>query len=365
MPSIFLRDGTSYLAMSETAYAAEDVLQQLIEHHPEILAGDDATHGRLVLVRREAGVTDREAAAARWSLDHLYLDARGVPTLVEVKRSSDTRSRREVVAQMLDYAANAKTSFSAAGMIEWLEETARQRGSTGADVLREAFGVEDIGDYWQTVATNLEAERFRLVFVSDSIGSELRRIIEFLNSQMSQTEVLAIEIKQYTDPAGAHQTIVPRVIGDTSEARAAKGPSRRSSRLDREILLGRLRERSPATADAAGCILDWAHGKPGLDVRYARNSVAVGSGGRGLLRLGETGEVELSLETLIQHGEPWDEEHIEELVRELGGLGVHLSPHLRKYPRAPLQPLADATRRHEFLAVMERVLDSLTEPPPY
>jgi hypothetical protein len=29
-----------------------------------------------------------------------------VPTLVEVKRSDDTRIRREVVGQMLDYAAN-------------------------------------------------------------------------------------------------------------------------------------------------------------------------------------------------------------------------------------------------------------------
>ncbi len=360
MPSIFLRDGTSYLAMSETAYAAEDVLQQLIEHHPEILAGDDATHGRLVLVRREAGVTDREAAAARWSLDHLYLDARGVPTLVEVKRSSDTRSRREVVAQMLDYAANAKTSFSAAGMIEWLEETARQRGSTGADVLREAFGVEDIGDYWQTVATNLEAERFRLVFVSDSIGSELRRIIEFLNSQMSRTEVLALEIKQYTDADGAHQTIVPRVIGDTTEARAVKDATARPSRLDRETLLGALQGRSPVAAQAAGFILDWAHGKPGLDVRYARNSVAVGTDGRWLLRLWDTAELELGLQTLTQHGEPWDEEHMEELVRELDDLGVHLTPHTRKFPRAPLGPLADATRRREFLAVMERVLDSLS-----
>ena len=30
-----------------------------------------------------------------------------MPTLVEVKRSSDTRIRREVVGQMLHYAANA------------------------------------------------------------------------------------------------------------------------------------------------------------------------------------------------------------------------------------------------------------------
>jgi hypothetical protein len=99
---VYLRHGGTYIAMRETPYGAEDVLQQLIEEHPEMLGGEDAPHGPLVLVRREAGVSDEADAGARWSLDHLYVDADGIPTLVEVKRSSDTRSRREVVAQMLD-----------------------------------------------------------------------------------------------------------------------------------------------------------------------------------------------------------------------------------------------------------------------
>ncbi len=49
------------------------------------------------------------AADNSWALgiDHLYVDAAGVPVLVEVKRSTDTRLSREVVAQMLDYAASA------------------------------------------------------------------------------------------------------------------------------------------------------------------------------------------------------------------------------------------------------------------
>jgi len=35
------------------------------------------------------------------------LDQDAIPTIVEVKRSTDTRIRREVVGQMLGYAANA------------------------------------------------------------------------------------------------------------------------------------------------------------------------------------------------------------------------------------------------------------------
>src|SRR5688572_14204428 len=111
MAGIFLRQGDSFVALREQTYEAETVLQELIAGHPEMLAGDDAEHGTLLLIRREAGVTDAEDGGPRWSLDHLYLDAAGVPTLVEVKRSSDTRGRREVVAQMVDYGANAATSW--------------------------------------------------------------------------------------------------------------------------------------------------------------------------------------------------------------------------------------------------------------
>jgi hypothetical protein len=65
-----------------------------------------------LLVRREAGVPEAEGAADRWFLDHVFLDGEGVPTLVEVKRSTDTRIRREVVGQMLDYAANILAHWS-------------------------------------------------------------------------------------------------------------------------------------------------------------------------------------------------------------------------------------------------------------
>ena len=61
--------------------------------------------------------------------------------------------------------------------------------------------------------------RLRLVFVGDEIPSELRRIVEFLNEQMATTQVLAIEIKQYVDTDGKHQTLVPRLLGQTEAAR--------------------------------------------------------------------------------------------------------------------------------------------------
>src|SRR4051812_946322 len=205
--------------MTETAFDAEDLLQALIAQHPEMLADENAGQGPLLLVRREAAVADHQDAGGRWSLDHLYVDGEGVPTLVEVKRSSDTRGRREVVAQMLDYAANAATSWSTEQLRVWLEENAQRRGTNADEALREAFDTDDPDAYWARVRTNLSAERLRLIFVSDAIGPELRRIIEFLNGQMTDTTVLAIEVKQYVDEAGTQQTIVPRVVGQTQQAR--------------------------------------------------------------------------------------------------------------------------------------------------
>lgn len=260
MSGIYLRDGEMYVSMSETPFDAERVLQALIAQHPEVLADEPGGRGPLLLVRREAAVMDQEDAAGRWSLDHLYVDSEGVPTLVEVKRSSDTRGRREVVAQMLDYAANAKVSFSAERMAAWIEEAAQERDTTAAELLADTLGVEDPDAFWATVATNLDAERFRLIFVSDVIPPELRRIIVFLNGQMANTEVLAIEVKQYVDDKKDHQTIVPRVIGNTEAARQTKGagsPRPRRKWTEGELLNAIREKNEPEIADRMIDLYEW------------------------------------------------------------------------------------------------------------
>jgi hypothetical protein len=80
------------------------MLQTLVAEHPEMLAGDEAHESgrqRWLLIERESPISEEEGLAGRWSADHLFIDQDGVPTVVETKRSSDPRARREVVAQML------------------------------------------------------------------------------------------------------------------------------------------------------------------------------------------------------------------------------------------------------------------------
>ncbi len=222
-----IQDDETLHALSEQPYASEDRLQFLLAKYPDLLAGDqmnEAAPRRWLLVSREYGVPDTQGGAGRWSLDHLFLDQDGIPTLVEVKRSSDTRARREVVAQMLDYAANGvvywpvekiRAEFEAACESE--EEAAHQIAAlVGSDPQDEATTTE----FWSKVKINLQSGRIRMIFVADEIPNELRRIVEFLNEQMDPAEVLAVEIKQYVGED--LKTLVPRVVGQTAEAQRRK-----------------------------------------------------------------------------------------------------------------------------------------------
>lgn len=104
------------------------------------------------------------------------------------------------------------------------ETRCAQEGADADEVFRASLGDEaDPERFWDDVENNLRSGRIRLVFVSDAIPSELRRVIEFLNERMSPTEVAGIEVKQYVGE-GSLATFVPRVVGRTEEARSRKPP---------------------------------------------------------------------------------------------------------------------------------------------
>ncbi len=210
-------------------YISETVLQQLIADHPELLAGEqmDADDPpRWLLIRREAGIPDGDALSDRWAADHLLLDQNARPTIVEVKRSSDTRIRREVIGQMLDYAANATVYWpvdrirtlaaQTCGGAEKLNESVLQLIGLGAT----DDSVVEVENYWRRVDNNLRNGELRLLFVADELPRELRRVIEFLNEHMPRIEVLGIEVRQFAGQST--RALVPRVIGQTERARQEK-----------------------------------------------------------------------------------------------------------------------------------------------
>ena len=263
---IFLiQENGELVEMTEQKYDSEDLLQELLSKYPNLLAGDQIdseSPRRWLLVSREFGVPSQEQGFDRWSIDHLFLDQDAVPTLVEVKRSSDTRIRREVVGQMLDYAANAVVYWPVETIVAKFEARCETRNLSSEKILEKFLG-DDSSDeqFWQKVKTNLQAGKLRMIFVADEIPSELRRIVECMNAQMDPAEVLAVEIRQYIGES--LKTLVPRVIGLTAEAQSKKsGRIRSTKQWDASSFLTELESRrSKGEADVARRIMNWAESK--------------------------------------------------------------------------------------------------------
>ena len=261
-----LRDAQTLVPMQAASFATEDDFQRLLASFPELLAGDqiDAeVPRRFMLVAREKGIAAEEGGAERWSLDHLFLDQDGIPTLVEVKRGTDTRIRREVVGQMLDYAANSVLHWPLDTLRAVFAARCEAEGRDPATVLGELIGPEaDPEAFWEGVRTNLQAGRVRLLFVADRVPPELRRVVEFLNRQMQPAEVLAIELRQYEGQG--LKTLVPIVLGRSEAARDRKGGPGRAAlpkrAWDEASVMAEIAARGDAAVlGSARAILAWIH----------------------------------------------------------------------------------------------------------
>lgn len=256
------RDGTLQ-RLQRQPYTDEGLLQRLLAQFPDLLAGDEMAGDvprRWLLVARECGVPGEDGGSGRWALDHLFIDQDAVPTLVEVKLSSDTRIRREVVGQMLDYAANGVAYWPVERLRRHLSERCARDGGDPAQLVGDLLGDDDVDAierFWSQVKTNLEAGKVRLVFLADEIPLELRRVVEFLNAQMDPAEVLAVEVRQFVGEH--HDTLVPSVIGQTMAARRKKESGREPvEKWTPERYFGELEaKRGAAVADVVRDLLAW------------------------------------------------------------------------------------------------------------
>ena len=260
---IYIRNASGVLEpLTEKEFQTEDLLQRLIGEHPELLAGEQISPDdplRWVLIRREMPI---EA----WAVDHLLIDQHGRPTLVEVKRGSNSQIRREVVGQMLDYAATAASVWSERDMRRIFEESS----DNPDDEISNLIGADDESDidaFWEQVATNLDANRLRLLFVADKIPAALERVVRFLNEQTRDNlEVLAVEVKQYPGQFG--DALVSRVIGEIGQE--IQRPSSVVGR--KEAILERCS--SPAVREALRSLTD-AAAASGATVQWATLGVSI------------------------------------------------------------------------------------------
>lgn len=247
-------------ALTADRYQAEATLQALLASHPQLLAIE---RHRWLLIRREVPVPTEQGGSARWPLDHLFVDEEAVPTFVETKLATNPEIRREIVGQMLDYAANGSAYWPIQQIRKWFEDTSNAAGENPDEKLEEFLDdAWETHAFWEQTRINLEAGRLRLLFVVDQMPVELQRIVEFLNEQMTKSEVLGLEIRRYADSAG-EPTLVPRVFGMTARAQTVKPQGRR---WDDASLLSVIEQRATAAElEVARQFLAWGHSNADLE----------------------------------------------------------------------------------------------------
>ena len=231
----------------------EKELQAVLEKNLDLLPGEqinpDAPR-RWLMVKREVPVPDPDSGSDSFSLDFLLADQDAVPTFVECKRFNDTRARRAVVGQMLDYAANGQYYWTKDELRTMAYETAKKLNTSLDDALKDLELAEEfssIDSFFERFYANLQQGQVRIIFFLEDSSLQLRSIADFLNKQMEQAEVLVVEARQYRH--NDSRIIVPNLIGYTDQIRLSKktvAVNRASSRppMTREALLASMIQRN-------------------------------------------------------------------------------------------------------------------------
>lgn len=364
---IFLiRDDGELVQFTAELYETEAALQAYVERYPDLLAGDqiDAeSPRRWVLVRRELPLAREEGGAGWWSVDHVFLDQDAIPTFVEVKRSSDTRIRREVIGQMMEYAAHAVLYWPVEKMRAEFEATCERTGVDPRERLVTLLGVTDdaseegeVETFWERAKENLEQGHLRLLFVADVFPPETKRIIEFLNEKMSDVEVLAVEIRQFT--GDGRPILVPRLYGQSEVTRQRKSRPQPSRTWDEATYFARLEASHPDLVAPTRTVYEWALARSmaptwGTGAETGSMSLRVSRGAPRVASLFTDGRIEFAFGSLKA---PFDDlGRRRELVARFAAIEGFRFPDdaETRYPSVPLALLLDDAVLEQFLGVVD------------
>jgi len=254
-------------------------LQRILEINPDLVPGEQINPSdprKWLIVKREMPVPDPDSGANRWSVDLFMVDQDAMPTFIECKRYKDSRARREVVGQMLEYAANGHYYWSKDELREYAEQTAEKTGISIEEEIRRLRPEESdtVDAFFEMIQDNLREGQVRLVFFLEEAPQALKSIVDFLNGQMERSEVLLVEARQYEYEST--KIVTPLLFGYTEEARKVKKTVSISSgqrrKWDKETFFNDAREKLSddevkaielvyEKSQTMRCELSWGSGK--------------------------------------------------------------------------------------------------------
>lgn len=201
------------LAQSEGAHD-ENWLQDFIHRFPQVLPVTDIEPAfeRLIPICRELAV-------ANGFLDNLFATPRGDLVLVECKLWRNPQARREVVAQIIDYAENL-ARWTYADLDAAIRKARGRNGGDGRGLFQSATSdgqdtplTEDM--FVDAVARNLRLGRFLLLVVGDGIHESVEALAQYLERHAGFHFTMAlVEMRLYRTPTNGY-VVVPQVVSRT------------------------------------------------------------------------------------------------------------------------------------------------------
>lgn len=273
----------------------EDWLQQQLDAYPELLPIDEISPAWGPLVSM-----GREIPLPVGYVDNLFVSPAGEVTVVEAKLWRNPEARRQVIGQILDYAA-ALTDVSYVALEQAIVEARPQdRRSIWQRVCDKVAvpGPEAEPEFVDTLSRNLHDGRFLLLIVGDGIRSDLQSMADLLGRHPNLAFHLElVEMRLYRLPTDDSLLVVPSIVGRTAEVRRATVSVRREEGGQVSVIveappeepqtsgrrIGSLEEfvaRSTevvgqARAEAMASIVEWWHTERGSPIKFNRQSITL------------------------------------------------------------------------------------------
>ena len=201
-----LHHGLRRVSLSADTGRDEKWLQRLLFDHPELipLSVIDPGAKDIVPVCRELSIPKDGSTIF---LDMLAVTPHGRLVLVEMKLWRNPQARREVVAQILEYASLLR-KWSYADLIVRLKGQIKSSAANPLyDLVRARYPGIDESAFVDAVSRSLLAGDFDLIVAGDGIRADIQAIAAHLNSYSGLTSRLALlEVQLWEDDAG--RTIV-------------------------------------------------------------------------------------------------------------------------------------------------------------
>jgi hypothetical protein len=196
----------------------EDWLQQLLFEHPELIPFDEiepAFKGSVAVAR--------EVESGSGPIDMVYVNGDGLLTLVETKLWRNPESRRTVVSQLINYAAElAKLSYE--NLIQALADAEEEDGDLLVRQIEASAASFDKRRFIDAVSLNLKRGRFLLLIVGDGIREDVDSMAEFLQGKPNLGFTLGlVEMALFRLKEGSNDAILvqPRIVARTREVKRA------------------------------------------------------------------------------------------------------------------------------------------------